>query len=72
MSENENKKTPEVKRKKSASPGILALRKVVEDVYTAAREAKKQGEPIGWSSSSCISRKSSCRYCCTTRWRSNV
>lgn len=51
MSENENKKTPEVKRKKSASPGILALRKVVEDVYAAAREAKKQGEPIGWSSS---------------------
>lgn len=36
---------------KEVSPGVLALRKVVEDVYAEAREAKKRGEPVGWSSS---------------------
>ena len=33
------------------SPGVAALRQVVEDVYAEAREAKKRGEPVGWSSS---------------------
>ena len=37
--------------KKKVSPGVLALRKVVDDVYAEAREAKKRGEPVGWSSS---------------------
>lgn len=37
--------------KKKVSPGVLALRKIVEDVYSEAREAKLRGEPIGWSSS---------------------
>lgn len=36
---------------KQVSPGALALRKVVDDVYAEAREAKKRGEPVGWSSS---------------------
>ena len=36
---------------KEVSPGVLALRKVVDDVYADAREAKKQGKLIGWSSS---------------------
>ena len=36
---------------KVISPGVAALRKVVEDVYAAAREAKKNGELVGWSSS---------------------
>ena len=36
---------------KVVSPGVLALRKVVDDVYAEAREAKKRGEPVGWSSS---------------------
>lgn len=36
---------------KVVSPGVAALRKVVEDVYAAAREAKKNGELVGWSSS---------------------
>lgn len=36
---------------KKVSPGVLALRKVVDDVYAEAREAKKRGEPVGWSSS---------------------
>ncbi len=36
---------------KQVSPGVLALRKVVDDVYAEAREAKKRGEPVGWSSS---------------------
>ena len=36
---------------KEVSPGVLALRKVVEDVYADAREAKKQGKLVGWSSS---------------------
>ncbi len=34
-----------------ASPGVQALRDVVEKVYADAREAKKRGEPVGWSSS---------------------
>ena len=29
---------------KQVSPGVLALRKVVDDVYADAREAKKQGK----------------------------
>ena len=37
--------------KKSVSPGVLALRKVVEDVYAEARVAKAEGKPVGWSSS---------------------
>ena len=36
---------------KQASPGVLALRKVVEDVYADARIAKAEGKPVGWSSS---------------------
>jgi len=36
---------------KEVSPGVKALRQVVEDVYAEAREAKKQGKPVGWSSS---------------------
>ncbi len=36
---------------KTVSPGVLALRKVVDDVHTEAREAKKRGELVGWSSS---------------------
>lgn len=36
---------------KPVSPGVLALRKVVDDVHTEAREAKKRGELVGWSSS---------------------
>ena len=36
---------------KQVSPGVLALRKVVDDVYAEAREAKKRGELVGWSSS---------------------
>ena len=36
---------------KQVSPGVLALRKVVEDVYADARIAKAQGKPVGWSSS---------------------
>ena len=36
---------------KQVSPGVLALRKVVEDVYAEARQAKKEGKPVGWSSS---------------------
>ena len=34
---------------KQVSPGVLALRKVVDDVYADAREAKKQGKLVGWS-----------------------
>ncbi len=37
--------------KKPVSPGVLALRKVVEDVYAEARQAKAEGKPVGWSSS---------------------
>ena len=36
---------------KQVSPGVLALRKVVDDVYQEAREAKARGELVGWSSS---------------------
>ena len=31
---------------KQVSPGVLALRKVVDDVYADAREAKKQGKQM--------------------------
>ena len=34
---------------KQVSPGVLALRKVVDDVYADAREAKKQGKLVGES-----------------------
>ena len=34
---------------KQVSPGVLALRKVVDDVHKDAREAKKRGELVGWS-----------------------
>lgn len=47
----ETGKTPAAKPQKKVSPGVAALRKVVEDVYADAREAKKQGQPVGWSSS---------------------
>ncbi|MVB12368.1 2-hydroxyglutaryl-CoA dehydratase, D-component [Caprobacter fermentans] len=40
-----------VKKKKTQSPGVLALQKVVNDVYQAARDAKKEGKLVGWSSS---------------------
>ena len=33
------------------SPGVVALRKVVDDVYEEARLASLRGEPVGWSSS---------------------
>ena len=36
---------------KQVSPGVLALRKVVDDVHKDAREAKKRGELVGSSSS---------------------
>ena len=36
---------------KEVSPGVLALRKVVDDVYADARIAKKEGRLVGWSSS---------------------
>ena len=32
---------------KQVSPGVLALRKVVDDVYADAREAKKRGQARG-------------------------
>ena len=49
----EEVKNTEAKKpaKQKVSPGVLALRKVVDDVYEQAREAKKRGEPVGWSSS---------------------
>ena len=47
----EEVKAPAKPAKKKPSPGVLALRKVVDDVYAEAREAKKRGEPVGWSSS---------------------
>ena len=31
---------------KQVSPGVLALRKVVDDVHKDAREAKKRGELV--------------------------
>ena len=36
---------------KTVSPGVLALRKVVDDVYADARKAKAEGKLVGWSSS---------------------
>ena len=36
---------------KEVSPGVLALRKVVDDVYADARKAKAEGKLVGWSSS---------------------
>ena len=42
---------PVKKKPRPVSPGVQALRKVVSDVYAAAFEAKKRGEPVGWSSS---------------------
>ncbi|MBR6614588.1 MAG: 2-hydroxyacyl-CoA dehydratase, partial [Lachnospiraceae bacterium] len=36
---------------KKVTPGVLALRKVVDDVHTDARIAKKEGKLVGWSSS---------------------
>jgi len=42
---------PVKKAPKPASPGTQALRQAVSDVYAAAWEAKKRGEPVGWSSS---------------------
>ena len=36
---------------KTVSPGVLALRKVVDDVYADARKAKSEGKLVGWSSS---------------------
>ena len=36
---------------KQVSPGVLALRKVVDDVYADARKAKAEGKLVGWSSS---------------------
>ena len=40
-----------VKLVKKVTPGVLALRKVVDDVHKDAREAKKEGKLVGWSSS---------------------
>ncbi len=53
MAELEKAKAAEAapKAKKGPSPGVLALRKVVDEVYEEARQAKKRGEPVGWSSS---------------------
>ena len=42
---------PAKKAKKPELPGVLALRRVVTDVYQAAWDAKKAGKPVGWSSS---------------------
>ena len=36
---------------KQVSPGVLALRKVVDDVYADARKAHEEGRLVGWSSS---------------------
>ncbi len=36
---------------KTVSPGVLALRKVVDDVHADARKAKAEGKLVGWSSS---------------------
>ena len=38
---------------KEVSPGVKALRKVVEDVYADARKAHAEGKLVGWSSSKC-------------------
>ena len=42
---------PKAAKKPSVSPGVLALRKVVDDVHADARVAKKEGKLVGWSSS---------------------
>lgn len=49
--ENNAAAAPAAKPAKKTSLGATALRQVVTDVYAAAWEAKKRGEPIGWSSS---------------------
>ena len=36
---------------KTVSPGVLALRKVVDDVHADARKAHAEGRLVGWSSS---------------------
>ena len=36
---------------KEVSPGVKALRKVVDDVHADARQAAKEGKLVGWSSS---------------------
>lgn len=52
MAENVNTTpTPAAKPPKKTSAAAAALRQVVTDVYEAARVAKANGEPIGWSSS---------------------
>ena len=48
---SEEVKAPGKPVNKKVSPGVQALRDVVENVYAEAREAKKRGEPVGWSSS---------------------
>ena len=35
---------------KEVSPGVKALRKVVDDVHADARQAAKEGKLVGWSS----------------------
>lgn len=47
----DNKAKAAAPAKKTVSPGVLALRKVVEDVYADARIAHQEGRPVGWSSS---------------------
>ena len=48
---SEEVKAPVKPAKTEVSPGVKALRDVVENVYSEAREAKKRGELVGWSSS---------------------
>ena len=36
---------------KEVSPGVKALRKVVDDVHADARRAHAEGKLVGWSSS---------------------
>ena len=48
---SEEVKAPVKAAKTEVSPGVQALRNVVENVYAEAREAKKRGELVGWSSS---------------------
>ena len=38
---------PKAAKKPSVSPGVLALRKVVDDVHADARVAKKEGKLVG-------------------------
>ncbi|MFI3250764.1 MAG: 2-hydroxyacyl-CoA dehydratase [Eubacteriales bacterium] len=42
---------PVKKAPKPPSPGTVALRQAVTDVYAAAWTAKNEGRPVGWSSS---------------------